>query len=103
MWRTIVFGLISSLAVISEAAIGGPSRDFHTHIEVIPRLKDPKNHGVDIVSTSVEGASHLDGLSLEVVEAANADHKVLFNVDLTLNRDLIPQKYFQKYHKKVRI
>ena len=78
---------------------GGPSKDFHTFREVKVRLKDLKNGRTEVDTSSLGNGHHLDGLGLEIFEV---DGNVLFDLDLQLNRDLLPQHYFQKFHQKVR-
>ena len=78
----------------------GPSKDFHAFREVKVRLNDLKNGRFQLDSSSLGNGYHQDGLGLQISEVVGKGH-VLFDLDLHLNRDLLPQHYFQKYHHKV--
>ena len=75
-----LYSLIVALAfgLVIEAVRG---KDFHTFKEVKVRLK---------------GQEELSGL--QILE----ENKVLFDVDLMANYDLLPKNYFQRYHKEVK-
>ena len=98
----------SSLSLVALAAtflvsevrcgVGGPEKDFHTFREVQVHLKDPQRQQAPIRLTEQGDGHHLGSLNLEIHDL---EANPLFEVDLSLNRELIPQKYFQKYHKKV--
>ena len=77
---------------------GGPEKDFHTFREVQVHLKDPRGQQAPIRVTEQGDGHHLGSLNLEI---HSLEANPIFEVDLTLNRELIPKKYFQKYHKKV--
>ena len=71
------------------------------------RLNDLKNDRfTQLDSSSLGNGFHQDGLGLQISEVGGQhgvhDDNVLFDLDLHLNRDLLPQNYFQKYHHKVR-
>ena len=109
MWPGL--SLIVFVAVIFGTRVdggrrrGGPSEDFHSFHEVKVRLKDLKNGRAEVDTSSLGNGHHLDAVGLDIMEAENATtsyNRVLFKLDLHLNRDLLPQHYFQKYHKKVR-
>ena len=98
----------SSLSLVALAAtflvsevkcgVGGPEKDFHTFREVQVHLKDPQRQQAPIRLTEQGDGHHLGSLNLEIHDL---EANPIFEVDLSLNRELIPQKYFQKYHKKV--
>ena len=119
MWPGL--SLIVFVAVIFGTRVdggrrhGGPSEDFHSFHEVKVRLKDLKNGRTEVDTSSLGNGHHLDAVGLVIMEAAKeaknvssssststTSNRVLFELDLHLNRDLLPQHYFQKYHKKVR-
>ena len=82
-----------------HGAGGHPSKDFHVFREVKVRLIDLKNDRfTQLDSSSLGNGFHQDGLGLQISEVGG---HVLFDLDLHLNRDLLPQHYFQKYHHKV--
>ena len=87
---------------ISEAkseASDRPAKEFHTFREVQVYLRDPEQpQGPPILLTEKSDGHHIGSLNLEVQDM---EASVLFEIDLTLNRELIPTNYFQKYHKKV--
>ena len=76
-------------------------KDFHTFREVKVHLIDPLKSDEDkiVEATEIGDGHHLENLHLLVTESEEA--KVLFDIDLLLNRELLPQNYFQKYHRKV--
>ena len=89
-----------------HGAGGHPSKDFHVFREVKVRLNDLKNDRfTQLDSSSLGNGFHQDGLGLQISEVGGQhevhDDNVLFDLDLHLNRDLLPQNYFQKYHHKV--
>ena len=91
---------LAATFLISEVrcGVGGPEKDFHTFREVQVQLKDPRGQQAPIRVTEQGDGHHLGSLNLEIHDL---EANPLFEVDLTLNRELIPKKYFQKYHKKV--
>ena len=98
----------SSLSLVALAAtflvsevrcgVGGPEKDFHTFREVQVQLKDPRGQQTPIFLTEQGDGHHLGSLNLEILDL---EANPIFELDLSLNRELIPRKYFQKYHKKV--
>ena len=102
MWANSLslVALAAATFLVSEVrcGVGGPEKDFHTFREVQVHLKDPQRQQAPILLTEQGDGHHLGSLNLEIHDLeANS----LFEVDLSLNRELIPKKYFQKYHKKV--
>ena len=102
MWASSLslFALVATF-LVSEVKCGvggGPEKDFHTFREVQVHLKDPRGQQAPIRVTEQGDGHHLGSLNLEI---HSLEANPIFEVDLTLNRELIPQKYFQKYHKKV--
>lgn len=85
---------LAGLAIIAEAN----SKDFHTFKQVSVHLLDPKKPHQKVEHSKGKNDLHIDGLNLKIEE----DQHLLFDLGLLLNYDLLPQKYFQKYHRQVR-
>lgn len=91
--------LILALAGLALIEVN-EAKDFHTFRQVTVHLADPKKANQKVAdSSSDSNGLHIDGLNLQIFEAQN----LLFDIDLLLNYDLLPQKYFQKYHRQVRM
>ena len=102
MWKSLIPGLclfltfgLGDLRGHSEA--GGGHKDFHTHLEVQVVLRDLESNPVNY--TEKANGHHIEGLQLEVLQGPH----LLFDIDLHLNQGLLPTKYFQKYHHKVKL
>ena len=102
MWKSLIPGLclfltfgLGDLRGHSEA--GGGLKDFHTHLEVQVVLRDLESNQVNY--TEKANGHHIEGLQLEVLQGPH----LLFDIDLHLNQGLLPTKYFQKYHHKVKL
>ena len=91
-------GLLCFLASASGLVGGHPgTQDFHSLTEVTVSLRDPARGYQEVNYTEKADGHHIDGLQLHVLKGP----QVLFDIDLHLNQDLLPTKYFQKYHHKV--
>ena len=97
----VSLSLVLGVLTLAEGGPGSPKKppnDFHTFREVTVHLKEPKGQE-PIKSTDLKNGLHVDGLNLQIFEDGDT---LLFDIDLLLNRELLPQTYFQKYHRKVR-
>ena len=84
----------------AQDSSGPPVKDFHTFKEVLVHLKDPQ-WASPVHLTEKGDGHHFGSLNLEIHDRETPNENPVFEVDLTLNRELIPQNYFQKYHQKV--
>ena len=103
MWKSLNL-VLAALSLLLEAVGSSrgqqpkPSKDFHTLREVNVRLRDARkkeDHG----GLGDQDQLPIENLYLQVSDKSNG--QVLFDVDLLLNRQLLPKNYFQKYHRKV--
>ena len=106
MWAnslSLVALVATNLVIEVNCGVRAPAKDFHTFREVQVHLKDPKSpQKTSIHLTETGDGHHIDGLNLEVYDLQDQESDTpVFEVDLSLNRELIPQNYFQKYHRKV--
>ena len=102
MWASslsLVALAATSLVFEVNCGASAPAKDFHTFREVQVHLKDPQSQRNSILLTETGDGRHIDGLNLEVYDQES--ETPVFEVDLSLNRELIPQNYFQKYHREV--
>jgi len=88
----LLLAAITSLIVQSAGHL--PTRDFHTHRLISPRLYHGRHkREIDSTQDHEEEGHHVHHLTVGWV----VDHED-FVLDLKLNRELIPESYFEKYH-----
>jgi len=93
----LLLAAITSLIVQSAGHL--PTRDFHTHRLISPRLYHGRHkREIDSTQDHEEEGHHVHHLTVGWV----VDHED-FVLDLKLNRELIPESYFEKYHHQVNL
>lgn len=90
--RLLFLAAITSLIVQSAGHL--PARDFHSHRVISPRLYHGRHkREIDSTHDANEEGSHIHHLT--VGWDVDGEDYIL---DLKLNRELIPESYFEKYH-----
>lgn len=100
--RYLAAAALASVVALAAAERKGPSKDFHQHRIVRPRLfQTGSKRSLETtrrtkVEEAVDDRRHLDDVTVEF----EADNRQPIALDLRLNRELVPDGYFQKFHRK---